>query len=455
MRHFFSSIFCDLRRHNHSSLIAFPLFALLVSSCGKMPLAPSSGGASTGRVEIHSCIIKNGLAKSLATLATTCDSLIVEVSGTDITTLRFSKPFDLARPVHSDTLAGIPTGTDRAIKVYTIDRSGTVVHTDTVDHRGLKIDPSAAAQLNVTLVPAMGSIYVQLENIPTRVDSVFAKFTADDKRVWSAQAKRSTKLFMSLDKIPSKTHGMLTVAALDSAKDTLYVASKELTFDASAMGNIALDFSSTPGQFAFDLAVVLPGVTSASGNMGQPEPSAVESGELVVTEIMYAANDSEYIEVFNPKDTDRVYDTLCLDIDGTYRLFTNITIPAQRAFVFGRRLLPWCDVAHPVTTALDLSSTGNWITLRTKKGQVIDRVAFTGGTNALEVAGGFGKAGDRSGLRHNRCIDEQFRPQLACGNVAHCGNLKPVRDAQKQVKKKGRPHKRAAPLRRKPLPEGT
>jgi hypothetical protein len=52
--------------------------------------------------------------------------------------------------------------------------------------------------------------------------------------------------------------------------------------------------------------------------------------------------------------------------------------------VFGRRLLPWCDVAHSVASALDLSSTGNWITLRSKTGAIIDRVIFAGGSNALE-----------------------------------------------------------------------
>jgi hypothetical protein len=41
-------------------------------------------------------------------------------------------------------------------------------------------------------------------------------------------------------------------------------------------------------------------------------------------------------------------------------------------------------MASAVASALDLSSNGNSITLRTKSGQVIDRVMFAGGSNNLE-----------------------------------------------------------------------
>jgi hypothetical protein len=90
------------------------------------------------------------------------------------------------------------------------------------------------------------------------------------------------------------------------------------------------------------------------------------------------------VEVYNPGENDKAFDSLYLDIDGTNRLFTNINVPAQKTFVFGRKLLPWCDVAHPVASALDLSSTGDWITLRAKNGRIIDRVIFTGGANTLD-----------------------------------------------------------------------
>jgi hypothetical protein len=366
-------------------LLSFGLIAscsLLFSSCGTMPSAES--GNETGTLEIHSLIVANGAGSGLAKLATTCDSLIVEVSGADIGTLRFSKTFDMSQPVQSDTISQIPAGTNREVRVFTVDRAGSVILMDTVSHRSLRIDPNSVTQLTVVLFPAVGSIYLQLENIPTTVDSIIASFTADDSTVWSVRAKRSTRLYLAIDKIPHKTHGILYVAAVDTLHDTLYSAIKVLTFNALSMQNITLTFSTTPGRISMSMTAVMPGVTSATGNFAAPESSSVESGDLVITEIMYAANDSEYVEVYNPSATDRVYDSLYLDIDGTYRLFTNITVLARQPFVFGRRMLPWTDTAHAVASALDLSSGGNWITVRAKDGSIIDRVVFTGGSNALE-----------------------------------------------------------------------
>jgi hypothetical protein len=363
------------------SIFMILAFALLIASCGKMPNSPAPKYEALGAIELHSYIYKNGLGK---TLATTFDSLIVEVTAADMTPLRFSKSFNLQNPIHNDTISGIPAGTNRTVIVYTIDRTGTKIHADSLTHEGVLIDPTSASPLNVILIPAMGSIYLQLENIPTKVDSVFAKFTADDKRTWIAQAKRSPKISLSIDKVPSKTHGTLLVTAVDVARNTLYSAAKELTFNATAMENVALNFSSTPGGLAFDITTAAPGVTAVTGSMASSDTTTFESGELLITEIMYAANDSEYVEVFNPGNSALSFDSLYLDIDGTNRLFTNVALPAGSAYVFGRKALPWCDAAHSVASALDLSSTGNWITVRGKDGHMIDRVAFVGGSNTLE-----------------------------------------------------------------------
>jgi hypothetical protein len=370
-------------KYRFLSFLILSLCSLLFSSCGNMP-SQDTNNDEDGVLEIHSLVLASGQGNGLPKLATTCDSLIVEVSGTDIGTLRFSKTFDVSQPVHSDTISRIPSGSNRQVTVYTVDKAGSVIHTDTVSHRALRIDPNSVTQLTVMLIPAMGSIYLQLENIPTSVDSIFASFTADNNTVWSVKAKRSTKLYLAIDKIPHNTHGILFVAAVDTLKDTLYSATKELTFNAVSMQNISLNFTTTPGQITMSMSVVLPGVTSVTGNIAAPESLVIESGELIITEIMYAANDSEYVEVYNPSSTDLSFDSLYFDIDGTYRLFTNIIVPARSAFVFGRRLLPWTDAAPSVASALDLSSGGNWITLRKKNGAIMDRVVFTGGSNGLE-----------------------------------------------------------------------
>jgi hypothetical protein len=367
------------------NFISFPLLAagsFLFSSCGSMP--SQMANEETGSLEIHSLVVSNGLMKNPAKLATTCDSLIVEIIGPDIGTLRFSRTFSISQPLRHDTLTGIPAGTNREVRVFTIDKAGSTILMDTVSHRSIRIDPNSVTRLTVVLMPAVGSIYLQLENIPTSVDSVVATFTSDSGAAWSVRAKRSTKLYLAIDRIPHNTHGMLFVAAVDTLKDTLYSASKELTFNALSMQNISLVFSTTPGSITLEMTVVLPGVTSVTGNIAAPDSAAVESGALVITEIMYAANDSEYVEVYNPAATDLAFDSLYIEIDGTYRLFTGITVNAGQAFVFGRRMLPWTDTAHAVASALDLSSTGNWVTLRAGDSSVIDRVAFTGGSNPLE-----------------------------------------------------------------------
>jgi hypothetical protein len=366
-------------------LLSFPLLSLsllLFSSCGTMP--SSGSGEECGTLEIHSVVMANGAGSGLAKTATTCDSLIVEVIGADIGTLRFSRTFDMSQAVQSDTVSRIPAGTNRDVRVSAVDGSGSVILMDTVSHRSLRIDPNSVIRLTVVLFPAVGSIYLQLEDIPTSVDSVFATFIADDSTAWSVRAKRSTKLFLALDKVPHNTHGLLTVAAVDTLRDTLFSASKELTFSAVSMQNVSLVFSTTPGAITLEMTVLLPGVTSVTGTIASTDSPSVETGELLITEIMYAANDSEYVEVYNPSASDLSFDSLYIEIDGTYRLFTGITVSAGQAYVFGRRALPWADTFHTVTSALDLSSGGNWITVRAGDGSVIDRVVFTGGNNALE-----------------------------------------------------------------------
>jgi hypothetical protein len=191
-------------------------------------------------------------------------------------------------------------------------------------------------------------------------------------------------MFLTLEKIPHNTHGLLLVAAVNSTGDTLYSASNELTFNACAMENIVLNFTSAPGTLSFDMGVVLPGITSASGSISEPDTGVKESGELLITEIMYTANDSEYIEVYNPGESDLTFDTIIVEIDTTDRRFTGVTVAAHQTFVFGRKPLPWTDASHAIASALDLSGSGNWITLRAKNGTIMDRVIFTGGSNTQE-----------------------------------------------------------------------
>ncbi|MBN2035603.1 MAG: lamin tail domain-containing protein [Chitinispirillaceae bacterium] len=364
------------------SVVAAALVLVSFGSCGRMPLSVSD--KATGSLEIRTCILKNGLSKAGLAKIGFCDSLIVEVSAGDMATLRYSAPFDLSSPVNSQTIANIPAGTNRTVRVWTVDKADSIIHIDSLVHEGVRIEPRSVTPVTVLLIPAVGSLFLQIDNIPTTVDSVFASFTSAGRQPWTARAKRASKLFLSLEKIPHNCRGLLAVAAVGQGGDTLYCASKEITFNAYAMENVVLTFTSAQGTISVDMTVVLPGITSVSGSITNTDSSLTETGELLITEVMYAANDSEYIEVYNPGESDAAYDTLIIDLDGTYRIFEGVTITAKQAFVFGRKALDWTDRAHPTASALDLSGNGNRISIRAKDGRLLDRVIFTGGSNAQE-----------------------------------------------------------------------
>jgi hypothetical protein len=364
--------------------VSITLAAFVFASCGKFPTSVGDD-RETGSLELRTCVFKNGLSKDAAAAGIgLCDSLIIEIMDKEVIVFRSASLFDCSAPISSRTLNNVPVGADQEVRIFTVDKSGSIIHLDSISHRSVRIEPQTVTVLTVMLIPAVGSIFLQLENIPTPVDSVFATFAAGSGQPWAVRAKRASKMYLSLEKIPHKTHGLLKVAAVNSTKDTLYSALNEITFNACAMENIVLNFSSAPGQISFDMGVVLPGITSVSGSITVPETDITESGDLLITEIMYAANDSEYIEVYNPGDVDRSYDTLIIEIDGTMRFFSAVNIPAKQTYVFGRKALPWADAYHPTASALDLSGGGNWITVRDKSGFIFDRVIFTGTGNTQE-----------------------------------------------------------------------
>ena len=355
------------------------LIVVLLVSCGKTPLSYEETG---GILEIRAQIVKV-LGKAADLKQTICDSLVIQVSAPDMDTIRRSRKIDQTVPVFVDTIASIPSGRGRSVKVWTVNRNGDVIHTDSLGIRTVTIDPNRASPLAVKLLPAVGSLYIQLGGIPTRVDSVYATFTASEL-VWFTHVKRATKVYLSIDRIPHQTRGVLGVAGVDTAGDTLYYAETNLVFNALRTSTVNLEFGTVPGFLAVTATMSLPGATVASGSMAGVEVAGSESGDLIITEIMYAANDSEYVEIHNRGATEQVFDSLILEIDGTYRYFTNITVGAGGYYVFGRQGLPWVDQVHSVQSALDLSSNGNWITLRTKDSLILDQVIFAGGSNGLE-----------------------------------------------------------------------
>lgn len=349
-------------------------------SCGRAPKGVSE--PATGMLELQIRLV-SALGKQAHRTKTEYDSLVVEVNGDEGTNSRYVRPLQPELQFLIDTLKEITTGGELEIRVTTVNKAGETVHEDSAGVQSVRIDPNVIQVMHVVLVPVRGSIYLQLGSIPTSVDSLGALFAGENGEVWETKVGRSPKVYMSIDGIPHNTQGTLTVAGFSADGDTLYRAAVEVTVSAREVNSIQLQFTSTPGGLALSVTLELPGTTVVSGSMGDATVARTERGDLIITEIMYAANDSEYIEVFNPEKRDVTYDSLIIDIDGTRRLFLGVRIDAEDYFVFGRKELPWVDMTHATSSALNLSGNGNWITLIAGD-TVIDQVIFTGGTNEIE-----------------------------------------------------------------------
>ncbi|NLG16515.1 MAG: lamin tail domain-containing protein [Fibrobacter sp.] len=370
-------------------LISAVISILIFIFCGKIP---TKSEGNSGSLEIRCLVLQSQLAKTARTEVTAYDSLIVEISASDMPTLRTSHKIAMGEPLCEATVPAVPSGTGRAVKIYTINKMGLVIHTDSISSRVMKIEPTVVTSISAVLVPAAGSIYIQIGNVPSGVDSIFASFVSVDS-TWATHANRtSPKVSFSIDRIPHKTKGTLSIAGVSSSGDTLYFTSQEMVFSAIVSSSIPIYFQTLPGEISMQISMRDPGITVVSGSMGNASPADTESGELLITEIMYNANNSEYIEVYNPQSSAVLFDTLIIDIDGAYRIITDLQIGAKGYHLFGRMAFPWLGDAAD-STGIDLASLGNWITLRKKDMKVIDQVIFTGGSNTLQWPN---VAGDKS-----------------------------------------------------------
>jgi len=349
-----------------------PLILLLLSAimcgiflhCGRSPSEPV--WSECGSIKINAIITEN-LKKVSAAAATSFENMVVEIYGFGMDTLRFNRKINDNPMVINDTFSGIPAGVNREVKIYTTDNSGLKVHIDSVDKRVVRIEKNEITPINATLIPAAGSIYMQLANVSTDIDSLFFVFISAEK-TWEKRLKRNLKVNISLDNIPDGTEGTIHFTAVNSAGDTLYHASKKISFNARESSELKIDFDLLPVSVAMNIKLENPGVTLITINMADLYNSG-ESGELIITEIMYNAPDSsKYIKVYNPSGADVTIDTLIIEVDKSKKEIESVTINAR-------------DYSK---MKLGLVKNGSLITLRAKDSTIIDRVNYIGTTNALE-----------------------------------------------------------------------
>ena len=358
----------------------FLSIALIVAQCGKAPTNLSKQG--TAQIEVWAQVVKqiNGLAKSSAAKATTWDSLVVRISSADIDTIKKAFKFSVADSLITCTISDVPAGKARLIEAWTKNTNNLVIHAGI----GKKVDITSGEikPVEFSLFPKRGSIYIDITDIPATIDHISASYSFGVSDTLRVSEKRSTKTFLTIDNVPDSASGTLSIAGISASGDTLYRCSMPLVFYACQNATYSALVTKVNTGISLGIAAMAPAATVVSASMGGKKPFDNEKGPLIISEIMYSANDSEYVEVYNPLEKDTTFDTLILDIDGAYRIFTNIAVKSKSFFVFGRKNLPWVNAVHPVSSALDLSSSGgNWITVRAKDSTAMDWVAFEGGTN--------------------------------------------------------------------------
>ncbi len=349
--------------------------ALFICSCGELPTqtAESGEGALSLRVWLDS---GSGLAKSRGIARTTWDSVVVSVTGDDMDSVRIAAPLDPGSPFVDEEISGIPAGKNRIVEVYTVNTNGDRIHYD--QHTIREIAPGELVPVSMALRPIRGSIYLNLADIPTHVDSVVCKFACETDTFTTASS-RSAMLNLCIDNVPDSSEGILIIAGLDSAGKAVYTDTIPMIFSTTSGAVMHAEFRKSAAGLRLQLSLDRPHSTVISGSMDAKDGIDHESGELYLTEIMYyACGDSDYVEIYNPSSDTVTFDTLLLEQHGTrgtiIKSLYNVSIPPEKRFVVGDSDAPaaWADT----TVVLDLTTTGRWIVLRKTTGEVIDWVAY-------------------------------------------------------------------------------
>jgi hypothetical protein len=372
----------------------FILLALALSAaCVKNSNPVDPDDLKYGMIEIRARLVAPPLGKSAESrgmAATVPEKLVIEISGDDLAPVRVERKVDFSRPTVRDTAKNVPVGKNRRVEIWAVSKNGVKTHIDSVESRSVTIEAAVVAPVYAALIPAAGSIYLQFTGTETTVARVHASFTSlgGDTLFAENTVTRQSKTFLSLDNIPHLATGILRVAIITTDGDTSMVASRELTFDARANNTVDLQFIANSGMLGAEIVLYASGVTTGSYDFKTLESAVVETGELIITEIMWSAGNENYIELYNPGNTAVFFDTLTTVIDvsmgsgGAVRDFMRVTIAPKSYFVIGRSELPYADVYTPTTAGLPLAGTGNWIAVkRGRNGPVADRV-ISAGTNS-------------------------------------------------------------------------
>jgi hypothetical protein len=370
-------------------ICASSLCALFFASCGNYVTDSSPDGFAA--VAIHASIARpaGAFARRAGAAATEWSECIISIAAPDMDTA--VHVYDVSPDERSIRIEidHVPAGDRRSISAVTVDQVGDTIHRAAEIVRNLRA--AETIDVNLHLEPLCGSIYVELAEFPDNVTTVGVAFVTAENTWERHSASTSSKRYLTLDKIPFGTSGELRVSGISATGDTItswsmaeYVFENlDTTLEASFV---------TIATVSLSLSIDSPPATVVRGFMDTTRSIPDESGDLILTEIMYAANDSEYIELFNAGQA-AYDDTLIVQIDQGAMRYFDIHLGVGEYITLGRRNLAWTDTAHEVASALDLSSaSGNWLIVRAADSTVMDVVAFQTGSNDMSWPKISGKA---------------------------------------------------------------
>ena len=374
------------------AVVPLVVFAIL-AGCGKNPA--NSPNSETGTVIVRARTREPGSFKRLRAAETTWDSLIVRIYADDMDTARHSFPVALSG-ILTQTIEHVPAGDDRTIEAWTVDTAGDTIHGKDSEVRGFL--PNETITVNLILDPIKGSIVIDLIDAPTTVDSVYAAFIVDGGATYSTKIKESTKMFMSIDKIPYDAVGTLYIAGIDEDDgDTVGTAWKKEDYQFTAQNATVEASFINVGTVGLEVTFGTPKVTVVRGIMDSTDSLDDEQTTLdsllIVSEIMFTAGSGtgsslDYVEIFNPSPASVMLDTLVLDVSGSRKYVADVNIGQGDYFVVGNKATAsagWIDSGWvDDTCSLDLYSTTNWITLlrtREEADTLIDWVAYENDDN--------------------------------------------------------------------------
>ncbi|MGM0443628.1 MAG: hypothetical protein ACQEQV_05515 [Fibrobacterota bacterium] len=236
-------------------------------------------------------------------------------------------------PVEMAEFDHVPAGSHR-VAAWTTDAAGDTIHAPSADT--VEITSGEDAAVALTLAPRFGSIMAQLFDLPTSMDSLFFSF-ASDSGLFEVSHDRSSKLSLSLDKIPFGATGTLSLVCTRedgdtmTSWDTLFTFTGENTaFELSLINNGDVNISVTLEDIP---------VTTVTGS-GDTTVALAEENDagLVMTEFCATGGGTdgkEYVEIHNTSDADKEFDTLVLTADGDECILADVVIPAGGYFTVG------------------------------------------------------------------------------------------------------------------------